>query len=243
MPRTKSTKTKSTNVTTTERKAKSKGTRKERAPRRHPLSQFTYVDDVPIELYPSPVRSFSNTFTKKKEIDQAIKMEDKIQEHLYHFNTPCIGEAKKRFPLGECEEHVFDRYMSATMPGHLYKRVVEYTPFHYREGKAAVRSIIYDFQYPHFPSFFDDDNGWALHYTTVDQTEKAATLRSLGGKIPKFFEQAPYCCIAKKVTVSYDTRTGVYYVAFSHWVQKKCEVTQCNSSNVPEKVEAWVDSF
>lgn len=54
MPRTKSTKTKSTNVTTTERKAKSKGTRKERAPRRHPLSQFTYVDDVPIELYPSP---------------------------------------------------------------------------------------------------------------------------------------------------------------------------------------------
>ena len=216
----------------------------------HPLDLYTYHDDVPITLHASPAASF----TGGCERTMVEKMETKIANHLYNFNTPCIGEARNRIALGECAEDVFDTYMSRSMPAHLYKREVEYTPYHSRDGGiTSFRTIIYEFQYPNFPSF--DDIDWAIFNTIIDQTNMANELRKLGGIIPEYFAKAPYRCIASKLIISLDTRSEVYYVHLGHWVQKKCMVilvnpkptnnSDSNTDDTDEKnlVAAWIDSF
>ena len=219
---------------TSNKQKKSRNTKQSKTKVRiHPLHEYTYQDDVLITLHPSPAA----TFTDKCERKQVEKMETKIANHLYDFNTPIHGEARNRIAIGECDEDVFDTYMSRTMPAHLYKREVEYTPFESRDfGTDSYRTIVYEFQNPNFPSF--DDTDWAKFYTIIDHSNTATSFKEIGVKIPNHFEQAPYRCIARKLTISFDTKREVYYVHFGNWVQKKCEIAKENSDIV-----AWCDSI
>ena len=87
---------------------------------RHPLARYTYNDDVPITLHPSPAMIFHDEADRR----EAIRIESKLYVHLFHLNTPCMVEGAT-IALGECNEHLFDMYMSATMPRQFCKRYEE----------------------------------------------------------------------------------------------------------------------
>lgn len=163
-------------------------------------------------------------------------MERKLVSHCRDYNTPCTGMAQERRAMGECDEDVFDTYMSATMPPHLYKRKEEYSPFVGRDGPEAITNIVYEFTYPNFPSFGNSD--WIQYHKVIDMSAQAQTLQSLGATIPKYFTQSPYRCVAKKLVIVLDTCSEVFYVQLTNWVQRKVD------SRVSESCDfAWVDSF
>jgi len=196
---------------------------------RHKLAPFAEVDVVPITMHPSPITKMTLTSTDHR--DQISRMEIKLGKALMDGNSPCAGQQNKLLPLGEIHEDLFDAYLMSSMPSHLFTRSEEHSPAIDRQGdKVYDRHIVYNFQYPHFPSFQSQD--WASNYVKKDQSVVANSLRSLGANLPANFHIAYFRCMAKKLIITMNATTQVYSFKLVHWVQKK------NSRS-----GKWLDSF
>lgn len=194
----------------------------------HPLEAFVKVDKIPITMHPSPLNLIH--FTHNSHRKQAAHMELKLFNFLWDMNSPCNGPARTRLPIGECKESVFDMYMCKTMGPEKYVRAEQYSPWINREGDIErTRHIIYEFNYPNFPSF--GDGTWAKNYMNVDQKHIIDSLRKRFNRpIRSELETVQYRYIASKLIISYDTSFELYYAHLSHWVQSK-------------NGDCWIESF
>ncbi|KAF0974155.1 hypothetical protein FDP41_006765 [Naegleria fowleri] len=193
MPKEPSTKRRpSTNTKSDE--GKSEGKRKRRY-KCHPLEAFVKVDEVPINMHPSPLSIIN--YEHEDHHKQASRMEMKLVNFLWDFNSPCNGQARCRLP------------------------VEQYSPWINRTGDTEInRHIIYEFEYPNFPSFGDGE--WAKNYMTVNQKNVGDNLRKrFQVDLSEDFDNIPYRCIVSKLVISSDTRLELYYAYLCHWVQVK----------------------
>ncbi|KAF0984899.1 hypothetical protein FDP41_000798 [Naegleria fowleri] len=170
-------------------------------------------------MHPSPLSIIN--YEHEDHHKQASRMEMKLVNFLWDFNSPCNGQARCRLPVGECEEQTFDMYMCRTMKPHMYTRIEQYSPWINRTGDTEInRHIIYEFEYPNFPSFGDGE--WAKNYMTVNQKNVGDNLRKrFQVDLSEDFDNIPYRCIVSKLVISYDTRLELYYAYLCHWVQVK----------------------
>ena len=99
-----------------------------------------------------------------------------------------------------------------------------------RNGEEeSIQNIIYIFQYPNLPSF--GSATWSSNYLTIDLSSVAGSLSRLGANIPKNFVEKPCRCIVRRLVVTFNTFSEIYYAHMSHWVQVK------------DEDDNWIDSF
>lgn len=204
---------------------------KPRKHKEHPLAKYSTQRDIPFPDHPSPLNQVQ--WRSVEDQKQVEKMERKLRNCLHDLNSPCTGEAVERRPVGECSEDAFDTYMSAIMDPTLYKRKEHNSPYTNKwADKEFVKHIVYEFNYPNIPSL--GDISWAKNYVVIDQSDVVKALKEKGATIVNEYAMSNklFRCITKKLVISFDTQTEIYYVRMNHWVQ-----------SLSEDVLTWIESF
>ena len=184
---------------------------------RHPLAPYTHVDHVGISLHVSPLQYFVDVDQKNK----AQEIESTICDKLYKVNHPCT----EWVACGQCERKVFDEYMIKSMHGSLFKREEKIFAMHERTTFTFFRHLSYRFNYPNFPSFYDDTGDWVIKAPTINNSIDLSQR-----------------CVVRSIELLYNSYTSYYGFKLDYWMQKKTRVLCLDiTTGEEEYVDRWVD--